>query len=202
MSRIRRETGETRVTVTVRPDGTGPSRVQTTDRFLDHMLDALGRYAGIELHVEASGDLRHHLIEDVAITLGLALAEEVPAECRRYGEATVPMDDALVQAALDAGGRPYYRGRLPLRLYEHFMYSLAINAGWTLHIRVLRGRDKHHMVEAAMKALGLAIRQAIAPGEAVFSTKGAVLVERDETKEARGGGGGEEAGDEEGVEEG
>lgn len=155
-----------------------PPPIRTTDRFLDHMLETFARYSGLELEVEATGDLRHHLIEDVAITIGLALRDEIPATCQRYGDATVPMDDALVHAALDAGGRPYYRGPLPVRIYDHFFRSLADNADITLHLRVLRGRDRHHIVEAAFKALGLALRQALAPGDAVFSTKGAIRIER------------------------
>jgi imidazoleglycerol-phosphate dehydratase len=87
------------------------------------------------------------------------------------------MDDALVHVALDAGGRPYYRGPVPSSLYDHFFRSFADNAALTLHIRVLRGIDRHHIVEAAFKALGLALRQALEPAGAVFSTKGAVLLE-------------------------
>jgi imidazoleglycerol-phosphate dehydratase len=140
------------------------------------MLATLARYAGLALHVQAAGDLRHHLIEDVAITVGMALRRETPASCARYGAATVPMDEALVQAALDLGGRFYYEGPLPSALYDHFLRSLAEHAGMTLHVRVLRGTDRHHIVEAAVKALGLALRQALAPGGAVFSTKGAIDV--------------------------
>ena len=84
----------------------------------------------------------------------------------------------MVQVALDAGGRAYYEGPLPSALYDHFFRSLAENAGITLHVRVLRGRDRHHIVEAAVKALGLALRDALAPGRAVFSTKGTVRIER------------------------
>src|SRR5690606_35838959 len=125
-------------------------------------------------------DLRHHLVEDVAIALGLALRDEVPAACARFGWAAIPMDDALVRAAVDVGGRPWYEGRLPSPLYEHFLQSLATNLGANLHVEAVRGRDKHHVVEAAVKATGLALRQALArgAGEAVFSTKGAVELER------------------------
>ena len=170
---VRRETKETKVRVSVRA-GEGKATVSTTEPFLDHMLTALARYAGLDLEVEATGDLRHHLIEDVAITLGTALARAIPATAARYGERTVPMDDALVQCALDAGGRPYYRGPLPSSLYDHFMRSLADHARFTLHLRVLRGRDRHHVVEAAFKALGFALRQAFVETGAVFSTKGSV----------------------------
>jgi imidazoleglycerol-phosphate dehydratase len=116
----------------------------------------------------------------VAITLGLALAETLPEQCARYGTATVPMDEALVQAAVDVGGRAYYEGPLPSALYDHFLRSLAINAAATLHVRVLRGTDRHHVVEAAVKAVGLALRQALSPGQAVFSTKGAVQLQRED----------------------
>ena len=190
MSRLERETRETRVTVAL-SRGDGPSRVETGEPFLTHMVETLVRYAGLELELEARGDLRHHLVEDVAITLGLALAEEVPERAARYGWALVPMDDALVQAAVDLGGRPWYAGRLPSALYEHFLRSLAFNLGATVHVKVLRGRDRHHVVEAAVKALGLALRQALAqgPGEAVFSTKGAVRMRRGDApgEGARGG---------------
>lgn len=179
MTALLRETAETRVRL--RLDRTGePGEIATTEPFLDHMLTALARYAGVGLDVEASGDLRHHLIEDVGITLGLALKDEIPARCARYGWALVPMDDALVQAALDAGGRAFYRGPLPAKLYDHFLRSLADNAGLTLHVRVLRGRDRHHVIEAAFKAVGLALRQALVEAGAVFSTKGAVHVAREE----------------------
>src|SRR5690606_20387894 len=105
---------------------------------------------------------------------------EVPEACVRYGEATVPMDEALVQAALDLGGRFYYRGPVPSSLYDHFLRSFAEHAGMTLHIRVLRGRDRHHVVEAAIKALGLALRQALVPQGAVFSTKGSIALAGEE----------------------
>ncbi|MEX0843120.1 MAG: imidazoleglycerol-phosphate dehydratase [Gemmatimonadota bacterium] len=176
MSRITRETGETRIVLEVHPGG-GPIAVDTGDTFLDHMLTTLARYAGLALEVEAGGDLRHHLVEDVAIALGVALAAEVPAKADRYGWATVPMDEALVQAAVDVGGRPYYVGRLPSTLYEHFLQSFAVNLGATLHVRVVRGRDRHHVVEAAVKATGLALRQALREGDQVFSTKGSVSLE-------------------------
>jgi imidazoleglycerol-phosphate dehydratase len=179
VSALVRETAETRVRVRLERTGE-PGRIVTTAPFLDHMLTALARYAGIGLEVEANGDLAHHLIEDVAITLGLALRDEVPERCARYGWAVVPMDDALVQVALDAGGRAWYRGPLPAKLYDHFLRSLADNAGLTLHVRVLRGRDRHHVVEAAFKAAGLALRQALVEGGAVFSTKGAVRIVREQ----------------------
>jgi imidazoleglycerol-phosphate dehydratase len=181
MATVMRETRETRVRVTVRTTGNDePATVRTTEPFLDHMLVTLARYAGLGLDVEAAGDLRHHLVEDVAITLGTAMRRATPAACARYGAATVPMDEALVQAALDLGGRFYYAGPLPSTLYDHFLRSFAEHAGMTLHVRVLRGRDRHHVVEAAVKAVGLALRDALRPEGAVFSTKGAIEVSMEE----------------------
>ena len=177
MSKLKRETRETRVVAGVRR-GSGEARVDVADRFLAHMVETLARYGALDVELEAEGDLRHHLVEDVAITLGLALADEVPERAARYGWAQVPMDDALAEAAIDVGGRPYYVGRLPSKLYTHFLRSFATNLGATLHVRVLRGEDRHHMVEAAVKAVGLALRQALAEGDAVFSTKGSVELER------------------------
>ncbi len=182
MSVVERETRETTVRVELsrgEPSrGDGASRIATGEPFLDHMLGTLARYAGLALAVEARGDLRHHLIEDVAIATGMAVADLLPATAARYGHRVVPMDDALVEAALDLGGRPYYRGPLPSALYDHWMRSWADNAGATLHLRVLRGRDRHHVVEAAFKALGFCLREALVEGGAVFSTKGAVKVTR------------------------
>lgn len=176
MTRLDRETKETRISLALSASG-GEIDVTTDDVFLTHMVVTLARYAGMGLQLEATGDMRHHLVEDVAITLGLALAREVPPEAQRYGWATVPMDDALVRAAIDVGGRAWYEGSLPSRLYEHFLQSLAVNLGATLHVVVDRGRDRHHVVEAAVKATGLALRQALAKGDAVFSTKGSVSLD-------------------------
>jgi imidazoleglycerol-phosphate dehydratase len=185
MTSLSRETRETRVRIvlgrdTGAADAASAPVIATTEPFLDHMLVTLARYAGLRLGVDAAGDLRHHLVEDVGITLGIALRRETPAACARYGSATVPMDDALVHAALDLGGRFYYEGPIPSSLYDHFLRSLAENAGMTLHVRVLRGRDRHHVVEAAVKAVGLAVRQALAPEGAVFSTKGGVRITGEE----------------------
>jgi imidazoleglycerol-phosphate dehydratase len=157
--------------------GRGLADVRTGVPFLDHMMTALSRYSGLDLTIVASGDLRHHLIEDVALTVGEALRLVLPATCARYGEHTVPMDEALVQAVIDAGGRPYYRGPIPSSLYDHWMRSFCDAAKVTLHLRVLRGTDRHHVVEAAFKALGFALRQALVDTGAVFSTKGSVSLE-------------------------
>ena len=177
MSTLQRVTRETQIVADVRP-GTGAADVRVDVRFLAHMVETLARYAAVDITLEATGDLRHHLVEDVAITLGLALADEIPVKAARYGWAVIPMDEALAEAAIDLGGRPYYVGRLPSKLYTHFLHSFANNLGATLHVRVLRGTDRHHRVEAAVKAVGLALRQALEEGETVFSTKGSVDLRR------------------------
>jgi imidazoleglycerol-phosphate dehydratase len=175
-----RETKETQIRVQLQANGdVAGNSVDTSIPFLDHMLVTLARYAGVPMQLRARGDLRHHLIEDVAICVGVAIAEITPPTAARYGDRTVPMDDALVHCALDLGGRPYYRGPLPSRLYDHWMRSFADNARATLHLRVLRGVDRHHVVEAGFKALGLAIREALVESGAVFSTKGAARVRID-----------------------
>jgi imidazoleglycerol-phosphate dehydratase len=178
-----RKTRETqiRLSLGIGNDGSAdPAIISTGEPFLDHMLVTWARYSGLALSVQAAGDLRHHLIEDVGITLGLALKDQLPAACRRYGHAVVPMDDALVEAAIDVGGRAYYEGKLPSSLYEHFLRSFADNAAATLHVRVIRGRDRHHVVEAAIKATALALRDALVTADTTFSTKGVVKFDRPE----------------------
>jgi imidazoleglycerol-phosphate dehydratase len=173
MTVITRETRETRVRVEI-TSGPGAGTIDTSVRFLDHMLATLARYAGFELSVTARGDLAHHIIEDTAIAFGAALEQFRAPRIARYGERTIPMDDALVQLCLDLGGRPYYRGPLPSALYDHWMRSFADHARATLHLRVLRGTDRHHVVEAAFKALGLALRDALMGTDIGMSTKGDV----------------------------
>ncbi len=177
MTQWERKTTETTVRVHLVP-GSGLARIATREPFLAHMMTVLAKYSGFDLEIDAEGDLRHHLIEDVALTVGRAFAAAIPATAARFGEATVPMDDALVQAVIDTGGRPYYRGPVPSALYEHWMRSFCDTAGFTLHVRVLRGEDRHHVVEACFKALGLALRRASVDDGALFSTKGAVLLEQ------------------------
>ncbi len=173
MSTITRETRETKILVEL-VRGSGAAVVQTGEPFLDHMLVTFARYAGLDLRVTASGDLRHHLIEDVGIAVGAAVAAELPPTAARFGDRSMPMDEALVHCALDAGGRFFYRGPLPSSLYDHWMRSFAEHAKATVHLRVLRGTDRHHIVEAAFKALGFALRDAFVETGTVFSTKGAV----------------------------
>ncbi len=179
MTTLKRNTRETTIVLSCTRGDPTAGTIGTTDPFFDHMLVTLARYAGLRLDIEAAGDLQHHLLEDVAITLGMAVRDEVPQHCTRYGHAVIPMDEALVEVTVDIGGRPHYEGRLPSRLYDHVMRSFAINAAMTLHVRVLRGTDRHHIVEAAFKALGLALRTALTEGDTVFSTKGAVVIERE-----------------------
>jgi imidazoleglycerol-phosphate dehydratase len=116
-------------------------------------------------------------MEDVAIAVGTAVYQLIPPTAARYGERTLPMDDALVQAAIDTCGRFYYRGPLRNKLYDHWMRSFCEHAKVTLHIRILRGRDSHHLTEAAFKAVGLALRDALVDSGTVFSTKGSVALE-------------------------
>jgi imidazoleglycerol-phosphate dehydratase len=170
MKSIVRETRETRVKVSLGD----ARRVETGLPFFDHMLTAFSTYADLPLVIEARGDLHHHLMEDVALTVGAFVRKNTPATCARYGEKTIPMDDALVQAILDMSGRPYFRGKLPNRLYTHWFRSFATAAEATLHLRVLAGVDRHHLIEASFKALGLALRAALREGDGVFSTKGSV----------------------------
>jgi imidazoleglycerol-phosphate dehydratase len=173
MTIITRETRETRVRVHIEP-GPGEGTIDTSVRFLDHMLATLARYSGLELSVTARGDLPHHIIEDTAIALGAALEQYRPPRIARYGDRTIPMDDALVHACIDVGGRPFYEGPLPSTLYDHWMRSFADHARATVHLRVLRGRDRHHVIEAAFKALGLALRDALVVTGTGMSTKGDV----------------------------
>lgn len=187
MSTVVRETRETKIRLEAEI-GSGRGDVATGVPFLDHMMVTLARYSGVDVTLRASGDLKHHTIEDVAIAMGTAIAELVPPTAARYGERTIPMDEALVQACIDVGGRPYYRGALPSTLYDHWMRSFADNAKVTMHLRVLRGTDRHHIVEAAFKALGLALRDALREGEAVFSTKGAVALAVEERDGGDAGG--------------
>lgn len=184
MIRIGRDTRETSIQLTLELTP-GESRIDTSDRFLTHMLETLARYAGMTLTLEAKGDLRHHLVEDTAIALGEAVRRAAPEARVRYADALVPMDDALVQVALDLGDRPYACTPLPSSLYSHWFRSFATEARATLHVRVLRGRDRHHVVEAAFKGLGFALRDAVRTAGEVNSTKGGVRWSDAPAKETR-----------------
>lgn len=173
MTPLERTTKETRITVEL---GKG-NQAKTPDKFLSHMIESFGKHSGVGVKITCASldDIDHHYIEDSAIAIGRALralTQDQPIQ--RFGQRTIPMDDALVAAALDAGGRPYFEGQLPVKIYEHFLRSLAFEAGWTLHLEVIRGRDEHHVVEAAVKAVALALRDALEPAAEVASTKGKV----------------------------
>ncbi|MGI9090047.1 MAG: imidazoleglycerol-phosphate dehydratase [Gemmatimonadaceae bacterium] len=175
---VERVTRETQIRLEVER-GEGKGDIATGIPFFDHMMVTFARYAGLDVTLRADGDLKHHIIEDVAIAMGTAVAEVISPSAARYGERTIPMDEALVQACIDMGGRPYYRGPLPSKLYDHWMRSFSDNARATIHLRVLRGVDRHHVVEAGFKALGLALRDSMreSGAAAVFSTKGPVSLE-------------------------
>lgn len=176
MTTVMRKTKETDILIELTRD-VSVVKVDTSRPFLDHMLTTFARYAGLGITLSGRGDLPHHLVEDTAIALGAAVAGFAPSSAARYGDRTIPMDDALVQCVIDIGGRQFYQGNLPSRMYDHWMRSFAMNAGATIHVRVLRGLDRHHVVEAAFKALGLAIRDALVESGEVFSTKGSVSLE-------------------------
>lgn len=185
-----RETRETSVRVALDLDGTGKASISTGVGFLDHMLELLAGHSLLDLDVQASGDLNvdeHHTVEDVGITLGMALSEALGERrgIRRYGF-LLPMDEALARVALDLGGRPFvvfeaeFRrekvGDLSTELVEDFVRGLAQHLGANIHVRVEYGRNDHHKIEAIFKALGRALRAAIEQDprleDRVPSTKG------------------------------
>jgi imidazoleglycerol-phosphate dehydratase len=185
-----RRTTETDVALTLDLDGQGHASVDTGIGFFDHLLGSLAHHGLFDLAVRSQGDLHvdeHHSVEDVALILGSAFAEALGdrAGIVRFGDATVPMDESLVTAVVDVGGRPYavvdlpFRGErvgeLPLQLVEHALEAFARTSGTTLHVRGT-GRNDHHLAEAAFKALGRALRVACEAdprrGDGVASTKG------------------------------
>ena len=193
-ARVARRTGESDVVVEVDLDGTGRSTVSTGVPFYDHMLASFAKHSLVDLDVQAKGDVEvdaHHTVEDVAIVLATALREALgdKAGIRRFGDALVPLDEALVQAAVDVSGRPYcvhtgepegqqyvvVGGTYVGSLTRHVFETLALTAGIAVHVRVLAGRDPHHLVEAQFKALARALRAAVEPDPrqpGVPSTKG------------------------------
>ena len=193
---VDRETHESKVHLEVDLDGTGRSDVSTGVGFFDHMLASFARHALVDLVVHTSGDTHvdaHHSVEDTAIVLGDALREALGDKTgiRRFGDATVPLDEALVQAVVDVSGRPYcvHTGEPDAQAYvligdaylgsltRHVFETVAFHAQLALHVRVLSGRDPHHLVEAQFKAFARAFRDAVAidPRESgVPSTKGAL----------------------------
>lgn len=178
-SKVSRRTKETAVDVRLSLDGDGASRVKLPDRWVAHMIESLARFARFSLDLRADGDLDHHRIEDVALTLGRAFRDAVgnhPVE--RIGTAHVAMDDALVMVSVDLVDRPYVDVHLPDEMLEHFLRSFAHEARITLHNVVMKGRNPHHINEATFKALGLALRDAVRPARALVSTKGAARLRR------------------------
>jgi imidazoleglycerol-phosphate dehydratase len=190
-SEISRSTGETDINVSLSLDGAGKGRRTTGVGFFDHMLDAFARHGGLDLDVDAKGDLEtgaHHTVEDVGIVIGQALDEALGDRdgITRFGYAVVPMDDARASAAIDVSGRPFvaFDGlAIPARtiagfetdLVEEFLRAVANNAKLTVHVTVERGRDPHHMVEACFKAFARALRMAVGfdpDASGIPSTKG------------------------------
>jgi imidazoleglycerol-phosphate dehydratase len=172
---IKRETRETCVSVELNLDGKGQYEVECDLQFLRHMVETLARYAGFDLKMKASGDNDHHLVEDVAITLGKAFKDALgDGPIERMATATVVMDDAMVMTSLDLVDRPYCEADCPDPLYLHFFRSFAMTAGITLHILVIRGFDDHHVIEAGFKSMGKALKEAIRPRESELSSKGKV----------------------------
>ena len=172
---LTRNTAETQITLRLDLDGTGRSQIQTGVGFLDHMLTAFARHSLFDLDVTATGDLHidfHHTTEDVGIVLGQALAQAIGDKrgIRRYGHASLPMDEALVDAAVDFSGRAYLGwsvrferdkiGEIDTELFEEFFRALAGNAAITLHVTQRAGHNAHHVAEACFKAVARALREA------------------------------------------
>jgi imidazoleglycerol-phosphate dehydratase len=189
-ARVERSTKESQVLVDLVIDGQGAADVETGVPFFDHMLSQLGKHSGMNLFVRTTGDLHvdsHHTVEDTSLALGSALNEALGdrAGLKRFGDALVPLDECLVQAAIDLSGRPYLVhtepdlveliGTYDTTLTRHIWESIVATSQITLHVRVLSGRNAHHVVEAQFKAVARALREAIAVDPRVVgvpSTKG------------------------------
>jgi imidazoleglycerol-phosphate dehydratase len=188
---ITRTTNETEISVSVTLDGTGQHRMATGVGFFDHMLDQLSRHALIDIALSAKGDLHiddHHTVEDCGIALGQALARALGDKrgIRRYGECSLPMDDAQVRCALDLSGRPYLVWHVPFptakigtfdtELVREFFQALATHAGITLHVDLIHGINSHHIAEAVFKAVARSLRLAVEAdprmADSIPSTKG------------------------------
>jgi imidazoleglycerol-phosphate dehydratase len=188
---VRRDTKETRIEIEIDLDGTGATAVATGLPFFDHMLDQLGRHGGFDLAIRAEGDLEidaHHTVEDTGILLGSAFAEALgdKAGIRRFANVSVPLDEALVDIALDLSGRPYLNfeadppgekilGDPPFdpQLVEEFWRAFVTSAAITLHVTLVRGRNTHHVIESTFKGCARALRDAVrVEGTGVPSTKG------------------------------
>ncbi|MFP5290796.1 MAG: imidazoleglycerol-phosphate dehydratase HisB [Actinomycetes bacterium] len=193
---LRRETSESSIRLSIDLDGTGQSSISTTVPFFDHMLTAFAKHALVDLTVEAHGDTAidvHHTVEDTGIVLGQAIRTALGDKTgiARFGDALVPLDDALAQAVVDVSGRPYLvhsgepagfelhliGGHFTGSMVRHVFEAITMHAGLTVHLTVLAGRDPHHIAEAEFKAFARAFRQAVAPDarvQGVPSTKGAL----------------------------
>jgi imidazoleglycerol-phosphate dehydratase len=193
---IKRATSESSIELSINLDGTGVSDIRTSVPFYDHMLTAFSKHSLIDLTVSATGDTDidvHHTVEDIGIALGLAIKQALgdKSGISRYGDALVPLDEALVQAVVDISGRPYLvhtgepagfelhliGGHFTGSMVRHVFEAIAFNAGLTVHITVLGGRDPHHIAEAEFKAFARAMRKAVEPDSRVSgipSTKGAL----------------------------
>ncbi len=187
VGRGRRKTKETRVEVKINLDGSGRTRVDTGIKFLDHLLASFAKHGCFDLELKARGDFEHHIAEDAMITLGEAIERALGKKVgiQRMGDAVVPMDDALVLAAVDLSGRAYpdieakFTKRklddLSSDMVVHLLETLATNGRFNLHVKVLRGKNDHHKAEAIFKALGVALAQAVSRApqrRGVPSTKG------------------------------
>jgi len=188
---VTRSTNETQITVTLKLDGTGETNIETGVGFYDHLLNSMAHHALFDLEIDASGDLiidEHHTVEDVALLLGAALAQALGdrSGIARFGDCSVPMDESVATAVVDVGGRPYAvidlpfkgkrAGKMPLELVEHTLESFARAGGVTLNLKG-RGRNDHHLAEAAFKALGRALCAAVTVDprrQGPASTKGAL----------------------------
>ncbi len=189
-SQQHRETKETKIELTLDVDGAGQASASTGIPFFDHMLEQLGKHSGWDLRIDAEGDLEidtHHTIEDVGIVLGTAFKDALgdKAGVRRFASAVVPLDEALVQVALDLSGRPFlvyevdpkseWIGTFDPQLTEEFWRAFAFAAGITLHMRSLSGKNGHHIIEASFKGVARSLRDAVKiEGTGVPSTKGAL----------------------------
>lgn len=188
---VARSTKETSIRVRVELDGTGTAKVATGIGFFDHMLEAFARHGLMDLEVECTGDLQvegHHTVEDVGIALGQALARALGdrSGIRRYADATVPLDEALVRCVVDVSGRPFLSYQIDIAKWQmlggydvfltpEFFRALVMNAGLTVHLDLIRGDNPHHIVEAAFKACARAVEQAVRKDARIMgipSTKG------------------------------
>jgi imidazoleglycerol-phosphate dehydratase len=191
IGRVERSTKETSITVELNLDGSGKAEISTGIPFYDHMLDQIARHGGFDLTLRASGDLHidtHHTVEDVAIALGEAFRQAAGdrAGVRRFSSGRYPLDEAVVDIVLDLSGRPFVYWEVPIpeclplgdppfdpNLAEHAISSFATSANITLHVTLVRGKNVHHIVEAAFKGLGRSLRDAVrVEGGGVPSTKG------------------------------